>query len=228
MMLIQHKLSAKVVATVLVFIIVRHQILHWFVYPMKESPDEKTQALEPLARTGVNIVIATVLGSYVLGQLGISVAPILSAAFAMLWIFGKYFDDILGGFVVLMQNRFDVGDEIQIDGPFGLKGEVVTLGYRGTTIKDEEGKLWTIRNADLYDRIGVIDKEVEKSTKTQQANGFVLVPGVGWVPESRLPSTTASGLPTNGDSTATSTTPSTSTSSTTSTSPATSTTSPAP
>ena len=173
-------LSIKVVATILVFIIIRHQVLHWFVYPMKESKDEKAQALEPVARACVNVVIAVTMLSYVLGHIGIDVAPIFGFVVGMLWVFGKYFDDILGGFVVLLQNRFDVGDIISVDGPFGLKGKVVTLGYRGTTIEDEDGVLWTVRNADLYDRVGVQDTDVE-TTEKPYTNGqqLVFVPGVG-------------------------------------------------
>ncbi len=188
----KNKLSIKVVATIVIFLVIRHQILHWFVYPMKESKDEKAQALEPVARTGVNLVIGVTLGSYVLGHMGIDVSPIFGVVFGLLWIFGKYFDDILGGFVILLQNRFDIGDIIYMDGPFGFKGKVVTLGYRGTTIEDENGVLWTVRNSDLYDRIGVEDADVDPSRQpaknstnsTNSTNGqqMVFVPGAGFRP----------------------------------------------
>ena len=116
------------------------------------GPDEQ-QRIETLARVFRNAaaaVIVIVAGTLVLGELGISVAPILATAgVAGLAIgFGaqSLIKDYFTGFFLLLEDQVREGDVVELAGKGGLV-EQVTLRY--VRLRDMDGHVHYVPNGEI-------------------------------------------------------------------------------
>jgi len=96
------------------------------------------------------LVIVFVASLTVLAQLGLNLGPLLaSAGVAGLAIgFGAQtlVHDFINGFFVLLENQYDIGDNIRIA---GVKGIVEEMTLRRTVLRDEDGTLHTVPNSQV-------------------------------------------------------------------------------
>ena len=111
----------------------------------------RTQQFRTLASviTSVGVfVIAFVAALMVLSTLNMDVKPLLaSAGVAGLAIgFGAQtlVHDFINGFFILLENQYDIGDNIRIA---GVKGIVEGMSLRHTVLRDEDGTVHTVPNS---------------------------------------------------------------------------------
>lgn len=93
------------------------------------------------------LIVATVM---VLGELGLNVAPIVASASVIGLAVGlgaqSVVKDMVSGLFLLLEDQFGVGDKITAN---DIQGTVESVGLRVTTLRDETGVLWYVRNGDI-------------------------------------------------------------------------------
>jgi small conductance mechanosensitive channel len=116
------------------------------------SADEQAR-IQTLARVFRNtgaIVIAIVAGTLVLGELGVSVAPILATAGVAGVAIGfgaqSLIKDYFNGFFLLLEDQLRQGDVVEVAGKGGLVEEV-TLRY--VRLRDMEGHVHYVPNGEI-------------------------------------------------------------------------------
>jgi len=108
---------------------------------------KRIETLGRVFRYVAAVVIAIVAGTLILGELGISVAPILGAAGVVGLAVGfgaqSLIKDYFNGFFLLLENQVRTGDVIDAGGKAGLV-EDITLRY--TRMRDYDGNVHFVPN----------------------------------------------------------------------------------
>ena len=122
-------------------------------YMSRRTGGDEVARIETLARVFRNaavIVIFLVAGTLVLGELGISVAPILATAGVAGVAIGfgaqSLIKDFLGGFFLLLDDQVRQGDVVEVAGLSGLVEEV-TLRY--VRLRNFEGHVHFVPNGEI-------------------------------------------------------------------------------
>ncbi|HYG55514.1 MAG TPA: mechanosensitive ion channel family protein [Burkholderiales bacterium] len=122
-------------------------------YMQRRTGGDEIARIETLARVFRNtaaIVIFIVAGTLVLGELGISIAPILATAGVAGVAIGfgaqSLIKDFLGGFFLLLDDQVREGDVVEVAGLSGLVEEV-TLRY--VRLRNFEGHVHFIPNGEI-------------------------------------------------------------------------------
>ena len=123
-------------------------------YMQAKAPSADEQArIDTLARVFRNsagVVIVIVAGTLVLGELGISIAPILATAGVAGVAIGfgaqSLIKDYFTGFFILLEDQVRQGDVVEVAGKSGLVEEV-TLRY--VRLRDFEGHVHFIPNGEI-------------------------------------------------------------------------------
>ena len=152
--------APKIVASVLIaFVLV--QVLHLLtrrllLFAERETPPASRRRLQiRTVATVINSVgiaiIVFIAALQVLPAFGINIGPLLaSAGIAGLAIgFGAQtlVKDILNGFLIVMENQYDIGDIIGIG---GVKGTVETMTLRRTVLRDADGSVHIVPNSEIH------------------------------------------------------------------------------
>jgi small conductance mechanosensitive channel len=108
---------------------------------------KRAETLGRVFRYLAAVVVSLIAGMLVLGELGISVAPILGAAGVVGLAVGfgaqSLVKDYFTGFFILLENQIRVGDVVKLDDHAGLV-EVVTLRY--VQLRDYDGRVHFVPN----------------------------------------------------------------------------------
>src|SRR5258706_4684002 len=123
-------------------------------YMQRKSPSLDEQArIETLARVfrnGAAVIIVLVAGMLVLGELGISIAPILATAGVAGVALGfgaqSLIKDYFTGFFLLLEDQVRQGDVVEVAGKSGLVEEV-TLRY--VRLRDFDGHVHFVPNGEI-------------------------------------------------------------------------------
>ena len=123
-------------------------------YMQAKAPSADEQArIETLARVFRNsgaIVVVIVAGTLILGELGISIAPILATAGVAGVAIGfgaqSLIKDYFTGFFLLLEDQLRQGDVVEVAGKSGLVEEV-TLRY--VRLRDFEGHVHFVPNGEI-------------------------------------------------------------------------------
>src|SRR3954465_9128009 len=116
------------------------------------APDEvpRIETLARVFRYAAAVLIAVVAGSLVLGELGISVAPILATAGVAGVAIGfgaqSLVKDYFNGFFLLLEDQVRQGDVVEVAGKGGLVEEVT---LRHVRLRDMEGHVHYIPNGEI-------------------------------------------------------------------------------
>jgi moderate conductance mechanosensitive channel len=123
------------------------------VYMAKRTVGDELARIETLARVFRNtaaVVILLVAGMLVLGEVGISVAPILATAGVAGIAIGfgaqNLVKNFFTGFFLLLDDQIRTGDVVEVAGKGGLVEEV-TLRY--VRLRDFEGHVHFVPNGDI-------------------------------------------------------------------------------
>lgn len=111
---------------------------------------KRADTLKMVTRNIAIIVLITIALMTVLGELGVKIGPILTAAGVVGIAVGfgaqTLVKDVINGFFILLDDQIRVGDVVEIAGTSGLV-EAVTL--RMTTLRDVAGNVHFVRNGEI-------------------------------------------------------------------------------
>ncbi|PKO71325.1 MAG: mechanosensitive ion channel protein MscS [Betaproteobacteria bacterium HGW-Betaproteobacteria-14] len=145
----------------LAILAVAHKMIRTFrIYVSKSVRSaEEIKRIETLGRVFryiTSVVVALIAGTLILGELGISVAPILGAAGVIGLAVGfgaqSLIKDYFNGFFLLLEDQVRQGDVVEVGGQGGLVEEV-TLRY--VRLRDYDGNVHFIPNGSI---VTVINK----------------------------------------------------------------------
>lgn len=150
----------------IVAIIMGAAILYWvllfasrrlFKVARKVGDDYVTREQEMRAMTLAGIfrglliaLLLVVVSLMVLNELGYNVGPLIAGAgiagLALGFGAQTLVKDMIGGFFILLEGQFNVGDVVQIG---SVKGKVEAIRLRTTLVRDGEGVLHVVPNGDM-------------------------------------------------------------------------------
>jgi small conductance mechanosensitive channel len=115
---------------------------------------QRTQALGSVLSSSVTIIVFTIAIVMILGEMGVSLGPILASAgiagVALGFGAQNLVKDFLAGIFVVVEDQYGVGDVIDS----GLAtGTVEEVGLRITRLRDLNGVIWYVRNGEVV-RVG--------------------------------------------------------------------------
>jgi small conductance mechanosensitive channel len=119
-----------------------------------ERRKQRAYALGSILRSISSAVIFGIAAIYILGDLGLNLAPVLASAGVVGVAVGfgaqSLVRDFLSGIFMLVEDQYGVGDVIDVG---AASGTVETVGLRVTRLRDINGVVWHVRNGAI-DRIG--------------------------------------------------------------------------
>lgn len=150
-------ISSLVAVAVAILGFVAVQILTaWFLRLLRATDDiheERRQQIETLVqiiRWGVGVAIAGAAVLMLLGTFGVPITPLLTGAgvagLAVSLGAQTLIQDLIGGFLILLENQYAVGDVIQVG---DVSGAVEQLTLRATCIRDIDGRLHIVPNGEV-------------------------------------------------------------------------------
>ena len=111
---------------------------------------KRTETLGSVIRHFLDVVIIIVATMMILGELGISIGPVLTAAGVVGLSVGfgaqSLVKDIISGFFILLEDQIRVGDVIEIAGKDGV---VEKINLRMTILRDLSGNVQYIPNGQI-------------------------------------------------------------------------------
>jgi small-conductance mechanosensitive channel len=146
----------------------------------------RIRTVEQVMRSVATVVIIIVAGTLVLGELGISVVPILATAGVAGIAIGfgaqTLIKDYFTGFFVLIEDQIRQGDVVEIA---GQRGEVEEVTLRHVRLRDFDGRLYFVPNSEIKvvvnltreRSLAVIDAVIKSAQKVDDA--FALMREVG-------------------------------------------------
>ena len=112
-----------------------------------ERRHQRVRALGSILRSATSVVIFSIAGVVVLGDLGINLAPLLASAGVVGIAIGfgaqNLVRDYLSGIFMLIEDQYGVGDVITVG---DATGTVESVTLRITRMRDVNGIVWHIRN----------------------------------------------------------------------------------
>src|SRR5207245_9530672 len=120
---------------------------------VRKLPPVRVQQVRTVASviTSISVFVILLLAALeVLSLLGLNLGPMLaSAGIAGLAIgFGAQtlVHDFVNGFFILLENQYDIGDNVRIA---GVKGTVEAMSLRHTLLRDEDGTVHFVPNSEI-------------------------------------------------------------------------------
>ena len=111
---------------------------------------ERAMTTGSVLRSALNAAVFIVSTVMVLGELGLNIAPIVASASVLGLAIGlgaqSIVKDLVSGLFLLLEDQYGVGDVITAN---DVSGRVENVGLRVTSIRDEAGVLWYVRNGDI-------------------------------------------------------------------------------
>lgn len=105
----------------------------------------RLRTLRPILRTGLMVVLVSLVGLTVLSEIGVNIAPLLAGAGIIGVAFGfgsqKLVQDLITGLFLLLENAMQVGDWVTVS---GLSGKVEQLSIRTIHLRAGDGSLHII------------------------------------------------------------------------------------
>ncbi len=127
-------------------------------YPAPAAGARRARRLETL-RTVLNSTVTVTIGIIalvmVLSELDVDVAPLVASAgvLGVALAFGaqSLVRDVISGIFLLVEDQYGVGDQIDLGtGTVSMaSGVVEEVALRTTTVRDDDGRLWYIRNGEI-------------------------------------------------------------------------------
>lgn len=115
-----------------------------------EDEEQRARTLARVFRSTALVTIVIITGLMILLELGLDVTPLIAGAGVVGVALGlgaqSLISDVIGGFFILMEDQFAVGDAIQVG---SISGTVEKMTLRATFLRDLEGTLHIIPNGEI-------------------------------------------------------------------------------
>lgn len=123
--------------------------------PQDHARVRRLQTLHQLLASVITVVVAVVVISMSLAEFGVNIGPLIASAgiVGVALAFGaqSLVSDLLAGLFMLVENQYNVGDRVEL-GALGntlAAGTIEEVGLRVTTLRDDDGRLWYVRNGQI-------------------------------------------------------------------------------
>lgn len=121
---------------------------------LSERRKQRAETIGSVLKSVTSIVVLTLAVIYVLGVLGLAVAPLIASAGIVGVALGfgaqNLVRDFLSGVFMILEDQYGVGDIVDLGEASGV---VETVGLRVTALRDINGTLWYCRNGAVL-RVG--------------------------------------------------------------------------
>jgi small-conductance mechanosensitive channel len=111
---------------------------------------ERARTTGTVLSSTLNAIIWVLAIAMILGEFGFNLGPIIASAGVIGVALGlgaqTLVRDILSGIFMLVEDQYGVGDKVDV---LDVKGTVEKVGLRITTLRDENGTLWYLRNGEI-------------------------------------------------------------------------------
>jgi moderate conductance mechanosensitive channel len=147
---------------------------------------QRVDAMTTVLRGAATFVVGTIAAFMILGELGLSLGPLLAGAGVIGIAIGfgaqSLIRDFLSGFFILLEDQFAVGDIVDLAEGSGIAtGVVEQVGLRSTRLRAVDGTVWHVPNGEIL-RVGnmsqnwsraLIDIEVAYATDLSRAQEVI-------------------------------------------------------
>jgi small-conductance mechanosensitive channel len=150
---------------------------------ISERRVQRAATLGSVLKSSASVAMFGLASLLVLGQLGIDLAPLIAgtsiAGVAVAFGAQNVVKDFLSGLFMMFEDQYGVGDVIDFE---KATGTVEAVGLRTTTLRDENGTVWYVRNGEVV-RVGnrsqgaaevVLDVPLARSTPLAPATATML------------------------------------------------------
>jgi moderate conductance mechanosensitive channel len=124
-----------------------HRIIERRIEPGQQS---RMMTIERAGAGVLNVIIIALAVLMILLALNINITPILASAgivgLAVSLGAQSLIKDYIGGVLILFENQFNVGEDIEVD---IVTGTVERIELRATYVRDLQGKLFIVPNGDI-------------------------------------------------------------------------------
>ena len=111
---------------------------------------QRAGAVGQLLRSGASIAVWATTALIVLETAGFNIAPLLASAGIVGVAIGfgaqSLVKDYFAGIVIVIEDQYGIGDDVEID---GIPGQVVEVGLRTTRLRAADGSIVWVRNGDI-------------------------------------------------------------------------------
>jgi small-conductance mechanosensitive channel len=115
---------------------------------------QRAETIGSLLNSVVTVVVAVIVIIYVLKQLGVDIAPLLTSVGILGVAIGfgcqQLIRDFLAGIFITLEDQYGIGDVIETSEVVGI---VESVGLRITRIRSDDGAIWYLRNGEIL-RVG--------------------------------------------------------------------------
>ena len=111
---------------------------------------ERAKTTGTVLKSTLNGTIWLIAIFMVLSEFGLNLGPLIASAGVIGVALGlgaqTLVRDILSGIFMLVEDQYGVGDQVSV---LDVTGVVETVGLRITTVRDNEGTIWYLRNGEI-------------------------------------------------------------------------------
>lgn len=111
---------------------------------------QRAQSLGTVLTQALGIFILLIAFFMILSEVGLDITPLLASAgvagIAIGFAAQNAIRDLIGGFLILLEDHYNVGDVVTVA---DITGEVVELGLRRTVLRDLKGILHVVPNGEI-------------------------------------------------------------------------------
>ena len=111
---------------------------------------QRLETIRNLIANASKIIINFIVLTMILAELGVNIAPLVTGAGIIGLAIGfgakSLAADFIAGFFIILENQFNVGDEIEIN---KNKGRVIKISLRTATLIDKDKKVYIVPNSSI-------------------------------------------------------------------------------
>jgi small-conductance mechanosensitive channel len=111
---------------------------------------ERAKTTSTVLKSTLNGVIWLIAIFMILAEFGLNLGPLIASAGVIGVALGlgaqTLVRDILSGIFMLVEDQYGVGDKVDV---LEIQGVVETVGLRITTVRDNKGTIWYLRNGEI-------------------------------------------------------------------------------
>jgi len=112
--------------------------------------EQRSKTLGRIVTQAVGLFLLTIVLFMIISELGVDITPLLAGAgvagIAIGFAAQNSIRDFIGGFVIMMEDHYNVGDIVKV---VDITGEVEEIGLRRTVLRDLKGILHVIPNGEI-------------------------------------------------------------------------------
>lgn len=118
--------------------------------PTSVQQEQRLKTIRSLIKNTSKIIINFIILVMILAELGVNITPLITGAGILGLAVGfgakSLVADLIAGFFIILENQFNVGDQVQIA---NHQGKVIKITLRTITLKDKNKKIYIVPNSSI-------------------------------------------------------------------------------